>query len=335
MTLNQPGKTATVFGGTGFLGRYVVQELTRAGYEVRIPTRAASRANRLRVSGVVGQVVPIQANISDPATVAKLVTGADVVINLVGILAENGRQKFQAIHAELPKRLAEAAAAAGVATMVHVSAIGADKESKAAYARTKALGEAAVLEAFPNATILRPSVVFGPEDEFLNRFGEMAMLAPFLPLIGGGVTRFQPVYVGDVADAVMAAINQREARGQIYELGGPRRYSFKQILQYINEETGRNRRLINLPFALAKFQGAVLERLPGQILTGDQVELLKTDNVVADDAKTLGDLGIDGTTLEVIAPTYLYRFRKGGRFATRPDTGPDTGPATASAENAD
>ncbi|MBV6631776.1 MAG: complex I NDUFA9 subunit family protein [Alphaproteobacteria bacterium] len=329
MTLNQSGKTATVFGGTGFLGRYVVQALTRAGYEVRIPTRAAARANRLRVSGVVGQVVPITANIKDDATVHRLVEGAQVVVNLVGILAENRRQKFPAVHTDLPERIAKASAAAGVEKLVHISAIGADKNSKAAYARSKALGEEAILAAFPNATILRPSVVFGPEDEFLNRFGEMAMLAPALPLIGGGHTRFQPVYVGDVADAVMAAITRREAAGQTYELGGPRRYSLKQILDYINEETGRHRRLVNLPFGVAKLQGAVFERLPGQMLTRDQVELLKSDNVVADDAKTLADLDIEATTLEVIAPTYLYRFRKGGRFAPRKAAGTTTEAATS------
>ncbi|MEO0392040.1 MAG: complex I NDUFA9 subunit family protein [Pseudomonadota bacterium] len=201
--------------------------------------------------------------------------------------------------------------------MVQVSAIGADAQSPSGYAKTKAAGEQAILDAFPEATILRPSVVFGPEDEFLNRFGEMSMYSPVLPLIGGGKTRFQPVYVADVADAIHTALASQEARGQTYELGGPKRYTFKQILEYINEITGRNRRLVNLPFAIASVQGSILEKLPGQLLTRDQVTLLKSDNVVDAAAKTLADLGIDATAMEAIAPEYLYRYRKGGRFAGR------------------
>lgn len=317
MTLNQPGKTAVVFGGTGFIGRYLVQRLTRDGYSVRIPTRQPSKANRLRVSGVVGQVVPLRMSLSDDAALAAAVHGADWVINLVGILAETRRQKFQTLHADLPGRIAKACAEAGVQSLVHVSAIGASAESASSYARTKAAGEQAVRAAFPQATILRPSVVFGPEDGFLNRFAQMTMFSPALPLIGGGHTRFQPVYVVDVAEAIHKALAGKQYRGETYELGGPRRYTFRQILEYINQETGRHRALVNLPFGLAKIKGAVLEKLPGQMLTRDQVTLLRSDNIVDDKAKTLADLGIDATALEVIAPGYLYRYRKGGRFAGR------------------
>lgn len=317
MTLNQPGKTATVFGGTGFIGRYLVQRLARDGYSVRIPTRQPSKANRLRVSGVVGQVVPLKMSLQDDNALAAAVQGADWVINLVGILAETRRQKFQTLHAELPGRIAKACAAAGVKSLVHVSAIGASAESKAGYAQTKAAGEEAVKAAFPDATILRPSVVFGPEDEFLNRFGQMSMFSPALPLIGGGQTRFQPVYVADVAEAIHKALATPECRGETYELGGPRRYTFKQVLEYINQESGRNRALVTLPFPIASIKGAVLEKLPGQMLTRDQVTMLKSDNIVDDKAKTLADLGIEPTAMEVIAPSYLYRYRKGGRFGGR------------------
>ncbi len=328
MTLNQPGKVATVFGGTGFIGRYLVQRLARDGYSVRVPTRHAAEANRLRVSGVVGQVVPVRMSLKNDAAIERVVDGADWVINLVGILAENRKQKFSTLHAELPGRIAAACTKAGVKSLVHVSAIGADKSSASAYARSKAEGEENLLKNFPQATIMRPSVVFGPEDDFLNRFGEMCMLSPVLPLIGGGQSRFQPVYVADVAEAIHVALASKDARGQIYELGGPRRYTFKQVLEYINEVTGRDRKLVNVPFCLASFKAAFLEKLPGQILTRDQVTLLKSDNIVSDSAKRLGDLGIEPTTMEAIAPRYLYRFRKGGRFAGKGD--PKSASATES-----
>jgi uncharacterized protein YbjT (DUF2867 family) len=315
MTLNKPGKVATVFGGSGFIGRRVVQALARAGYMVRVPTRKPGSTNYLRVSGVVGQVVPVGINLANEEAVRRVVAGAELVVNLVGILAENRKQKFTTLHAELPSRIASACAASGVRGLVHISALGASADSASAYARSKAAGEAAVLAAYPGAVILRPSVVFGPEDNFLNRFGQLAMTGPFLPLIGSGENRFQPVFVDDVAQAVMHALTSDAARGKTYELGGPRRYTFKQILEYINAETGRDRALVNFPFCIASFKAWFLERLPGQLLTRDQVTLLKSDNIVGDGALTLADLGINPTALEAIAPQYLYRYRKGGRFS--------------------
>jgi NADH dehydrogenase len=304
----------TVFGGTGFIGRYVVRRLAKTGATIRIASRNPARAKHLRTAGVVGQIVPIAVDIEDDASVAAAVAGANAVVNLIGILFESGRARFRSVQAEAPGRIARAAAAAGVGALVHISAIGADPHARAKYAQTKGEGEAAVRAAFPRAVILRPSIVFGPEDGFFNRFGRMASLLPFLPLIGGGETRFQPVYVGNVADAVMAALTTPAFAGTTYELGGPRVYSFKALLEYILAETGRKRALVNLPFGLAALQGSLLQWLPNPPLTRDQVELLKTDNVVAPGMPGLAALGIEATALETIVPTYLDKFHVGGRF---------------------
>lgn len=308
------GGVVTVFGGSGFLGRYVVQRLARAGWTIRVAVRHPGRASYLKPLGDIGQIVPLCVPVQDPEAVAASLHGATAAINLTGILFERGRQRFDAVHAEGARNIATAAAEAGVQSLVHISAIGADPEGEARYARSKGAGEAALREAFPEATILRPSVIFGPEDDFFNRFGEMARLSPALPLIGGGHTRFQPVYVGDVAQAVLKALTDPACRGKVYELGGPRTYSFKELLQLLLKTIGRRRALINLPFGLAKLQAGLLELLPVPPLTRDQVTLLRRDNVVGDGALTLADLGIEATAAEVVIPGYLDRYRAGGRF---------------------
>ncbi len=304
----------TVFGGSGFVGRYVVQRLARDGWTIRVAVRHPARAKFLKPLGDIGQITPLCVPLQDPAAVATSLAGADAAINLVGILFEAGRQRFQKVQAEGAGGIARAAATAGVKSLVHVSSIGADPESASAYARSKGAGEAAVRAAFPEATILRPSVLFGPEDDFFNRFAEMSRFAPALPLIGGGKTRFQPVYVGDVAAAVMTALAEPACRGKVYELGGPKVYSFKELLEIMLKVIGRRRALVNLPFGVARLQAAFMELLPVPPLTRDQVTLLRHDNVVSPGALTFRDLGIEPTALEAIIPSYLERYRAGGRF---------------------
>lgn len=304
----------TVFGGSGFIGRYVVQRLARAGWQVRVAVRRPNDALFLKTSGDVGQVTPVAANIRDDRSVAAAVAGADAVINLVGILYSSGKQSFDAVQAKGAARIAAAAKAAGAARFVQISAIGADPSSDSAYARSKAEGEQAVKLAFPNATILRPSIVFGPEDDFFNRFARMAMMSPVLPLIGGGHTKFQPVYVADVADAVARALEDDGAMGKTYELGGPRSYTFRALMEMLLKEIGRCRLLVPLPFALASLQGAILQMLPINLLTVDQVRLLKRDNVVGANALGFKDLGLTPTALEAILPSYLDQYRPLGYY---------------------
>jgi NADH dehydrogenase len=304
-------RVATVFGGAGFIGRHVVQRLARAGFIVRIAGRDTEKAGKLRTLGAVGQIVPVQASVTEEAAVARAVAGAEVVVNLVGILFERKPGDFQRIHAEGAGRVARLAAVAGARRLVHLSAIGADAASPSAYARTKAEGEAAVRAAFPAATILRPSVVFGEEDQFFNRFAQLAMLLPIMPVIEGA-TRFQPVYVGDVADAVMAAIERDDAAGRTYELGGPRRMSMREVVEFVLEHTHRRRPLMSLPRWLVELQARLGELLPTPPLTRDQLILLRRDNVVAEGVPTLADLGIAPKAVEAIVPGYLARFRPGG-----------------------
>jgi NADH dehydrogenase len=308
-------KLVTVFGGSGFIGRHFVRRIAATGATVRVATRRPQSAKFLRPMCNVGQVVPMGVDIFDDAEVAQAVAGADAVVNLIGILAQSGKQRFDTVQGKAPGRIASESAAAGVKHLVQISAIGADAASKSRYARTKAEGEAAVLAAFPKAVILRPSIVFGPEDQFFNRFAAMAQFSPFLPLIGGGKTKFQPVYVADVADAIMAALRRHDAQGKVFELGGPHVYTFRQLMALTLDMIGRDRKLLSLPWGLASLQAAMLELLPGAPLTRDQVTLLRTDNVVHEGALTLGDLGIAATAAEVILPTYLDRFRVGGRFS--------------------
>ena len=308
-------KQVTVFGGSGFIGRHLIRRLAKTGAAVRVAVRSPEPAKFLRTMGDVGQITPIAANILDDASVSRLVEGSDAVVNLVGVLYESRKRSFQAIHAEAPGRMARAAAAAGATRFVHVSAIGADGQAASSYARSKAAGEAAVLAGFPKATILRPSIVFGPEDNFFNQFAGLARLLPFLPLFGGGESRFQPVYVGDVADALMAALTRDDVQGKVFELGGPRVYSFRDLMTLTMTMTGRHRPLISIPFALASIQAMILEKLPAPLLTRDQLKQLAVDNVVSPGQNGLAALGIEPVAAEIILPSQLTRFKSGGRFA--------------------
>ena len=304
---------ATVFGGSGFLGRYVVKRLAAAGHIVRVAVRDTESAMFLKPMGAVGQVVLLGASVTSDADVARAVRGADLVVNLVGILAEAHHGDFQRVHAEGAGRIAQAAAAAGVKRLVHVSAIGASAAATSQYARSKAAGEAAVRAAFPQATILRPSLVFGPEDQFFNRFARVASLLWVMPVLSGS-SRFQPVFAADVADAVMAALTREDALGKTYELGGPRVWTFRELLAYVLKETRRSRPLIDVPMGLAAGPASLLEKLPGRfkLITRDQLTMLSQDNVVAADALGLAALGVQPTPVELIVPHYLHRFRAGG-----------------------
>jgi len=306
-----------VLGGSGFIGRYVVKRLAERGEVLAVGGRHAADAKFLRLKGEVGQVGLVNIAIDSEAVLPEFLAGKDALINCVGILREHGAQTFDLVHHTAPARLARLAREAGVARLIHISAIGADPRSTSAYARSKAAGEQAVRDAFPTATILRPSIVFGPEDDFFNRFAAMARLSPFVPLIGGGETRFQPVYVGDVADAVIRALDDPAAAGRTYELGGPKIYTFRQLMEVMLTETKRKRWFIDLPFGLAALQARLMAVLPNPPLTVDQVEMLKRDNVVSSGALTLQTLGIEPTAVEAILPLYLDRFRKGGWYDRR------------------
>jgi NADH dehydrogenase len=308
----------TVFGGSGFVGRYAVRALAGAGHRIRGGVRRPNLGNYLIPMGAVGQIQLVKADVTDEASVAAALRGSTAVVNLVGVLYESGHQRFQAIHADAAAAIASAAKAAGVETFVHVSAAGAAEDSESSYARTKAEGERRVREAFPAATILRPSLVFGPEDNFFNRFAALARLFPVLPLIGGGHTRFQPAYVGDVGEAIAFCLANSATAGRTYELGGPRVYTFRQLLELILIETNRRRWLVPLPFPLAMLKAHVLQLLPNPLLTCDQVRLLRHDSVVAADALTFADLGIEPDCVEAIVPAYLWRFRRGGQFDANP-----------------
>ncbi|WP_226579225.1 complex I NDUFA9 subunit family protein [Acuticoccus sediminis] len=314
-----PSKLVTIFGGSGFIGRYVVRALAKDGWRVRIAVRRPDLVGYLQPMGGVGQIAPIKVNVTDKQAVAHAVANSDVVVNLVGILAEGGKQTFEAIQKEGARNVAEAARAAGVPRFVHISALGADAESTSEYARTKAAGEAAVREIYPDAVIVRPSVVFGPEDDFFNRFAGLSKISPVLPLIGGGETRFQPVYVGDVGQFVAAAVNGKVAGGKVYELGGPDVKSFRGLMELMTSITHRKRRYATLSFGLARMKASILQHLPNPPLTPDQVELLKSDNVVSEAAlaegRTLSAAGIHPRSMAAILPTYLWTYRKGGQFA--------------------
>lgn len=312
------GQTVTIFGGSGFIGRYVVKRLAARGARVRVAVRDVEGAKFLKPMGAVGQIAPFAVNIGDAASVRAAISGADAVVNAVGVLYEGGRQSFRRAHVDGPRMIAEAATAAGVGRLVHISAIGADAASDSRYAQSKAMGEAAVREAFPDATVLRPSVVFGAEDDFFNRFAAMARLAPALPLIDGGATKFQPVFVGDVADAVVAALDEEEAAGKTYELGGPEVMTFREVMEFILAETGRKRALAPAPSKLMRPMAGLMELLPGPPpLTRDQLTLLERDNVVAEDALKLSDLGVAPSSVAAEAPKYLVRYRAGGHYSKR------------------
>lgn len=315
---NQP-KLVTVFGGSGFLGRHIVRLLAKKGFRIRVACRRPDLAGHLQPLGNVGQITAVQANLRYRDSVDRAVVGADYVVNCVGILFESGRNTFDAVQAFGANAIAEAAKAQG-AKLVHVSAIGADKNSAADYARTKAVAEEAVLKAVKDAVILRPSIIFGPEDGFFNKFADMSRLAPALPLVGGGHTKFQPVYVADVAEAVVKGVVGELEGGKIYELGGPEVLSFKQCLETMLKVVSRSRPLVHLPWAIASLIGSVSSLIPfiDPPLTVDQVELLKSDNVVSDQAKSEGRdlvaMGITPTAVETILPTYLVHFRPSGQY---------------------
>jgi NADH dehydrogenase len=310
----------TIFGGSGFLGRHVVRALARRGYRIRVAVRRPDLAVHLQPLGRVGQIHAVQANLRYPDSVSAAAHGSEVVVNFVGILFERGRQRFTAVHVEGAGAIARMAAQHG-ARFVHVSALGADTSSPSLYAQTKARGEEAVRAALPMATIFRPSIVFGPEDDFFNRFAALARIAPALPLIGGGTTRFQPVFVGDVANAIAQAVDGATAPATTYELGGPDIRSFKELMAFVLATIERRRLLVPIPFGLADLQAAVLQLLPKPPLTRDQVELLRRDNVVSAEAeragRTLQGLGIEPTSMFAIVPSYLWRFRRTGQFRRR------------------
>jgi NADH dehydrogenase len=308
----------TVFGGSGFLGRSVVRALARRDYRIRVAVRRPELAGFLQPLGKVGQIHAVQANLRYPASVEAAMRDSHIAINLVGILAEGGAQTFDAVQGKGAGTVAQAASAVG-ARVVHISAIGADENSPARYAQAKAAGEKAVLAATPSATILRPSTIFGPEDQFTNRFAALARISPMLPLIGGGLTKMQPVYVGDVATAVADAVDGKARAGATYELGGPEVLTMREIMEIILATTYRDRMLVSLPFGLAKLQAMFLQFAPGALkLTPDQVALLRSDNIVSEAAKaaglTLDGLGITADSLEAVAPQYLWRFRATGQF---------------------
>ena len=300
---------ATVFGGSGFIGRYVVKRLAAAGHIVRVAVRDTEAALFLKPMGAVGQIVPLHAPVTDPQAVARAAEGAEFVVNLVAILTERRSGDFQRIHVDGAGHVAQASA--GARRLVHVSAIGADPASPSLYARTKAAGEQAVRAAFPQATILRPSIVFGPEDRFFNRFAGIAQMAPVMPVICGD-TKFQPVYVGDVADAVMAALTRPETAGKTFELGGPIVWTFRELLAYILQQTERPRPMVNIPPGLARLQARLLELLPNPMLTRDQLLILARDNVVPSNSADLAALGIVATPVQQVVPAMLARFRPGG-----------------------
>jgi NADH dehydrogenase len=311
-------RRTAILGGSGFIGRYVVKRLAARGEVVAIGCRNAEAAKFLKPMGDVGQIEPLNVGIGDEALLPAFLAGNDWLINCVGILRETRAQTFELVHHTGPARLARLAREAGVDRFVHLSAIGANLRSSSAYARTKAAGEQAVRDAFPTVTILRPSVVFGPEDQFFNRFAAMAMISPVLPLIGGGETLFQPVYVGDVADAVVRCLEDPATAGRTYELGGPRIYTFREVIELVLSEIRRTRRFVDLPFGLAAFQARLMSILPNPPLTADQVELLKGDNIASSGALTLASLGLAPTPVEAILPSYLDRFRRGGWYGQKP-----------------
>jgi uncharacterized protein YbjT (DUF2867 family) len=328
MTRNVP-KLVTIFGGSGFVGAHVVQILAREGYRIRVAVRRPDLAGVVRTPGAVGQIVPIQANLRNEESVRRAVAGADIVINLVGIGHEAGKQSFQAIHIDGPAAIARAAKAAGVTSLVHLSALGVDKAAGVShYAASKLAGEDAVLAAFPQATIIRPSIIFGLGDGFFNLMGTLSRVLPIMPLIAGD-TKFQPVFVGDVAEAIAKAALGEVKTGKVYEVGGPDIESHKALMQRILNEAGRKRPLMPFPAGLAKIGASVLGILPFKpLVTADQVELLGVDNIVSDEAikdkRSLAAFGITPKSMDEVLPTYMWRFRKDGEYS-RTDRGPNTG----------
>ncbi|MBW8813421.1 MAG: complex I NDUFA9 subunit family protein [Caulobacterales bacterium] len=312
----------TVFGGSGFVGIQAVRYLAKAGWRIRVAVRNPNLAYKMRLMGDVGQIDVVQANVRNRDSLVRALEGAQASLNLVGVMQDRGRQGFQAIHVMGARNVAEAARATGVTRVIQMSALGADPQSPAKYARTKAEGEAAVRAIYPDAAIVRPSVVFGPGDGLFERFAAMAQMSPALPLVGGGLTRFQPVYVGDVGQALARIVTDPVSAGQTYELGGPATFSFRELMELVLAETDRRRLLLPIPFAAARVLGATFDLAAGLVpppISADQVELLKADNVVSGQYPGLPALGLTATTVEAVLPTYLYRYRKGGQYADQED----------------
>jgi uncharacterized protein YbjT (DUF2867 family) len=310
----------TLIGGSGFIGRHLVRRLAAQGYRIRVGVRHPEKAKFLQPLGDVGQIVPVQVNLRDDTSVLAAVNGASAVVNLVGVLRNSGHQTFNVLHGDGPGRVGRLAALGGVERLIHISAIGASNESASHYARSKAAGEAALKEEYPAATIIRPSLVFGPEDQLFNRFGAMAAISPILPLFGesfadAGATTFQPVFVGDVAAAIAQCLNDEATVGTTYEIGGPRVYSFRQLMELVLEYTGRRRLLLPVPFSIASVAATFLELAPQAPVTRDQLKLLRIDNVCGT-MPGLAELGVSPTPLEAVVPGFLARFRKGGRPVT-------------------
>jgi NADH dehydrogenase len=318
VTGSAPSSIVTVIGGSGFLGRHIVRALAKRGYRIRVACRRPDLAGHLQPLGTPGQIMPVQANVRYPDSIVAACRGADAVVNLPGVLFSGGPQTFDAVHVFGAEAAARAARAVKARLHIHMSAIGADAGSTSEYARTKAAGEARARAAFPGTIVLRPSIVFGPEDGFFNRFAAMARISPFLPLIGGGTTKYQPVFVGDVAEAVSRLIDRGEATGKTYELGGPDIRTFAELLKFMLETIGRKRLLLPVPWPIARTMAAVTGFLPKPPLTMDQVELLRSDNIVSEAARnegrTLEGLGIVPDSIEAQVPAYLYRYRRAGQF---------------------
>ncbi|MDG1438022.1 MAG: complex I NDUFA9 subunit family protein [Emcibacteraceae bacterium] len=307
------GELVTVFGGSGFIGKVLVQHLAKAGYRVRVAVRRPNSGLDVKPLGDLGQVQLTQANVRNKLSVEAAIKGADHVVNLVGVLFESGKQGFGKIHDEGAGLVAEVAAAENVKSLVHMSAIGADEESNSKYGRSKSAGEVNVMAHYPNATIIRPSVVFGPDDQFFNKFASMAKTYRMLPVICGD-TRFQPIYVGDVASAIVAILTNEDAAGETFELGGSKAYSFRELLELVNKVTEQNVPMITIPVQMAYFQAFFLGMLPNPVVTMDQLRLLEKDNVVSDGASGLSDLGVSATPPEAVIPNYLVHYRPMGQF---------------------
>ena len=310
-------KTIAVIGGTGFIGRNIVEQLAKQGMRVKALTRNADRAKFLKPMGDVGQIAAIAGNALNDDVLRQVMSGADAVVNTIGILAEAGTQRFTSLQAQLPGRIGSIASELGITSVVQLSAIGAKTTSSSKYARTKAMGETSLLKTCPTATILRPSLVFGPGDEFYNRFASMAVLAPGLPVIGGGKNKVQPVFVGDVALAIVTALKGRKHQGKVYELGGPEVLSFREVMEYILKLTKRRRALLPVPFGVMGLVATVMSVLPNAPITRDQLKLLKIDNIVGEGALGLAELGIEATPVDLVVPSYLERYQPGGRFAIK------------------
>lgn len=310
-------KIITVFGGNGFLGRSLIQRLARQGARIRVAVRHPEKAIRLQVLGEVGQVVPFALSLSNKQSIYRALEQADYAVNLCGRLYEKGRNTFNLVHHEAPKMMAQACKEQGVQAFVHVSAIGADVKAESQYARSKGAGEQAVLKAFPDATIIRPSVIFGPDDKFFNRFARLAMISPALVVFDGGRTKMQPIFVGDVAQAIVSCLSKEDAKstkkiqGHCFELGGPEVYSFKGLLEIILKMIDRKRPIISLPYPMGRFIGLIAQYMPDPLITPDQILLLKKDNVVSSTAKTIQDLGVTPIEIAGIVPEYLKCYRPG------------------------